>query len=147
MKRENWVWMPHAGHFILGHQCRFKLNTYVGKYIVSTVGEYLPDSAIREILALPRNIQLEGMGDAREADWMKKVGFENIGLDRKYETMVFEAGPVCDVEDCMCGMPTLKTCRELDFIGCNTRKEANQNHIELCSKWDKIAKVPDEENW
>lgn len=37
MKEENWVWMPHGGHFILGHMCRFRLNTYVGKYIVSTV--------------------------------------------------------------------------------------------------------------
>lgn len=60
--QDKWVWMPHAGHFISGYRCCFKLNTKVGKYIISTVGE-LPD------------------GD----------GFMDIGADRKYETMVFPA--------------------------------------------------------
>ena len=64
MKKENWVWMPHVGHFIMGHECRFRLNTYVGGYVVSTVGE------------LPHH---------------HKEGFENVNFDSKYETMVFKA--------------------------------------------------------
>lgn len=33
------LYMPHAGHFICGRDCGFRLNTYVNGYIVSTVGE------------------------------------------------------------------------------------------------------------
>lgn len=59
------IYMPHAGHFILGHRCAFKLNTYVNGYIISTVGELLNN------------------------DWK----YENIGFENKYETMVFNAIP------------------------------------------------------
>jgi hypothetical protein len=64
MKKNRWVHMPHPGHFIGGPDCRFHLNTYVGKYIVSTGGEYTPG----------------GTDISRE-----------IGYGRKYETMVFKA--------------------------------------------------------
>jgi hypothetical protein len=37
---KNWIWLPHAQHFIGAYSCQFRLGTYVGKYIVSTVGEY-----------------------------------------------------------------------------------------------------------
>lgn len=63
MSKDKWIWMPHAGHFICGHKCRFKLNTYVNGYIVSTVGELY-------------------FSDDKE---------ETVGCDRKYETMVFKA--------------------------------------------------------
>lgn len=63
MNKDNWVWMPHAGHFCGASKCLFKLNTYVGKYIVSTVGEYFPDG--------------------------NKI--EEIGMNRTYETMIFKA--------------------------------------------------------
>jgi len=64
MKRNEWIWMPHAAHFICGNACQFKLATYVGKYIVSTVGDY-PDSITGK--------------------------FTNIGANRMFETMVFKA--------------------------------------------------------
>jgi hypothetical protein len=51
MTRDKWVWMGHSGHFILGSSCRFHLNTYVGRYIVSTVGELWNDTAVRRIHA------------------------------------------------------------------------------------------------
>lgn len=62
---ERWVWMPHAGHFV-GERCDFRLNTYVGTVLVSSVGEYrrTPDGDIAE-----------------------------IGVGRLYETMVFRAAP------------------------------------------------------
>lgn len=65
MKKNKWIWMPHAGHLCVGDKCRFHLNTFVGKYIVSTIG------------------------DAEEAEF----GFERIGSGDKdfYETMVFKA--------------------------------------------------------
>ena len=68
MNKNKWIWMPHAGHFLLGNKCQFRLNTYVGKYIVSTVGEYLPDEGIREIFNKTRNLELQGMGDAENAE-------------------------------------------------------------------------------
>jgi hypothetical protein len=127
-----WVWMPHAGHFILGNECRFRLNTYVGKYIVSTVGEYLPDEGVREIYASSRGIPLEGRGEYRRADYMRKIGYEEIGCGRKYETMVFKAHKT---KDKCC--PYAMTSGELDFKGYNTPENAFAGHMKLCRKWSK----------
>jgi hypothetical protein len=44
-------WFGHAGHFICAEWCRFHLCTQVGPYLISTVGEYVPDAPVREILA------------------------------------------------------------------------------------------------
>lgn len=59
-----------AGHFICAHKCRFRLNTLVRvnerRVVVSTVG--LMENALGN-------------------------GFEEIGLDRHFETMAFEAKP------------------------------------------------------
>ena len=46
---------------------------------------------VREIYAKSREVKLEGVGDVRDADYIKKVGYEEIGDGRKYETMVFKA--------------------------------------------------------
>src|SRR4051812_36676664 len=89
--RSEWVWMPHPAHFICARDCRFHLATWVGNYIVSTVGDYEPDSVTREILAQSRGVTLEGRGDARRADYARKIGYEDIGHGRKYETFVFPA--------------------------------------------------------
>jgi hypothetical protein len=96
----NWKWFGHAGHFICADKCRFHLTTKVGKYLVSTVGEYWPERVVREIhaevhdkkwFAENRNLK----GDYFDHAYMKKFGFEEIGCDRKYETMVFKAGKPC----------------------------------------------------
>lgn len=107
------------------------MNTYVGGYIVSTVGEYVPDSAVREIGAKARGVTLEGKGDAREADWMEKMGFEEIGCDRLYETMVFKAAKSKDP----CCPFRMVSGSELDFAGYNTAKDAYRGHLRLCKKW------------
>lgn len=67
INNQSWIWMPHAGHFCGANECNFRLNTYVGGYIVSTVGEYCP------IIKLGKST------------------FEEIGRNRLYETMVFKA--------------------------------------------------------
>src|SRR3990167_10381209 len=90
--KSNWAWMPHAGHLIVSRSCQFHLNTYVNGYIVSTVGEYFPDSRVRQIFADSRGKIIKGMGDAWDADYMEKIGYEEIGLGRLYETMVFKGG-------------------------------------------------------
>lgn len=134
MSKEDWIWMPHAAHFIGANYCRFHMSTKVGKVIVSTVGEYFPDHEVREIFAKTRGIMLKGKGDEREYDYMRKIGYEDIGCDRKYETMVFYADPA---EHICCPWRVRVTGGELDLLGYNDPGDAYLGHMELCRKWDK----------
>lgn len=111
--KDKWIWMPHAAHFICGHQCRFKLATYVGGYIVSTVGE-LPD---------PRK------PDSRE--------YEDIGYQRKYETMVFQAAPQNPKYTC-CPFSIINAGDGVDMAGYNDANAATAGHYALCEKWSRI---------
>lgn len=134
-----WIWYGHAGHFICGRWCRFHLATKVGKYLVSTVGEYWPERAVREIHAqvhdpawLIENGQL--LGDEFDNAYMKRFGYEEIGMDRKFETMVFVAGRPCRIPDCNCGLPTIYSS-EIDMQSYSIAGEAAAGHIDLCFKW------------
>lgn len=131
--------MGHPAHFICARDCKFFMATKVGKYIISTVGEYLPDYQIREIYADSRGIELKGKGDARLADYMKKIGFEDIGLDRKYETMVFKAVKSETKGKHACpGCPfQIESGSNLDEEYYNTAKDAYEGHYKLCNKWAK----------
>ncbi len=40
-----WEWDGHAGHFIGASRCLFRLNTRVGRYRISTVGDWFPARA------------------------------------------------------------------------------------------------------
>lgn len=130
--QDTWVWMPHPAHFICGFDCRFHLATKVGEVIVSTVGEYWPDEGTREILAKSRGIKLKGVGDERRASYMEQIGFEKIGCDRKYETMVFRAtkGDTC------CPWRCDVSGGELDMRGYNDPAAAYEGHLRLCREWD-----------
>jgi len=129
--KDKWVWMPHAGHFICSDKCQFHLNTRVGKYIISTVGEYLPDSQVREILAECRGIKLDGKGDAREYDWKKKAGWEELGYNRTYETMVFKSKN----SNHKCCPWEIKSGAEIDMDGYKDADSAYKGHLELCNKY------------
>jgi hypothetical protein len=131
MNRDNWIWMPHPGHFICAAYCRFHLTTCVGDYLVSTVGEWVPDASVRELLAQSNGIVLEGKGDAREADYMRKMGFHEIGAGRRYETMVFAARKADDE----CCPWRMADSTELDFDGYNDAGAARLGHLALCEKW------------
>ena len=68
--------MPHAGHLCVSDYCRFRLNTYVNGYIVSTVGEYI------EFL--------------KRLSLTTEASFTSLGCDEDlnptyYETKVFKA--------------------------------------------------------
>lgn len=116
MNQADWIWMPHAGHFIGGSSCRFHLNTYVGDYIVSTVGEYDP----------------KGRG------WGK---FEQLGYDRLYETMVFRA--IKETEPtAMCCPYTILVSEEMEMDGYNDPVEAYNGHLALCKKWSTAPTPP-----
>ena len=105
-------------------------------YLISTVGEYLPDAPVREIFAQSRGVALEGMGDKRRAHYMEKIGFEDIGYGRKYETMVFSLnGKVCAGKGCGCGMPVPSDWRELDAERYNTAGDATRGHRRMVQKY------------
>jgi hypothetical protein len=134
--KKDWQWFGSAGHLIVGHWCRFHLCTLVGGYLISTVGEYWPERSTREIHAevhdpkwLAKNRQRKG--DDFDHAYMKRFGFETIGYDRKYETMVFRAGSPCE---CGCGIPQIDGS-EQDFAGYNEAADAARGHMEICERW------------
>ena len=140
MKKENWVWMPHAGHLCVSSDCQFHLNTYVGKYIVSTVGEYWPDRKCREIHAeiynkewFEENKHL--LGYYFDHAYRKKFGFEEIGCGRKYETMVFKAKK----SKVKCCLYSVSEYCELDSNGYNDAGDAYKGHIKMCNKWANLT--------
>lgn len=138
MKKDKWIWMPHAGHLIVASKCQFHLNTYVGGYIVSTVGEYWPERGVREIHAavydatwLHENKHLRG--DIFDHAYMKRFGYETIGCDRKFETMVFKARK----DKNKCCPYRIIVGKDVDMRGYNKAEEARMGHLQLCDKWSK----------
>jgi len=137
--KDEWEWFGHAGHFICGHMCRFHLCTRVGGYLISTVGELWFDKRSREIHAeihdpkwFKKNCHRKG--DDFDAAYMKRFGFETVGYDRLYETMVFRVGKPCTTKDCGCGLPSIDG-HELDFAGYNRADEATRGHYAMCERW------------
>ena len=143
MKKENWIWMPHPGHFIGSKYCLFHLNTYVGGYIVSTVGELWWDSQVRKIKADVRNVEIEGKGDEWDRDYMKKIGYDplHFSSDEKkgdyfYETMVFKAKRADPKDDQCCPWrQVVEKVKDEDWY--RTADEAIKGHMAMCKKWAK----------
>lgn len=104
-----WKWYGTAGHLCVASQCRFHLNTEIGRYLVSTIGDYWPRGATER---------------------------QEIGSGRMLETMVFELnGNLCP---CGCGMPDDYTDNEVDSDGYNSFKAAGEGHYAMCEKWSRI---------
>lgn len=121
ISQNEWKWFGSPGHLCVGQWCRFHLCTQVGKFLVSTVGEYVH----------PRN---SGGSEATEFEWLKNNWpGEDVGYKRKYETMVMEVNPkvVCARAGCRCGMPQILRY-EVKLLGANQRGEASKNHFEMC---------------
>lgn len=137
MQQANWIWMPHPGHFIAAENCKFSLNTYVGGYVVSTVGElFWENRDIQEIYAgvkdsewLDKNRHLKG--DLFKYAYKAKFGFDDIGLDRKYETMVFKARR----SEHKCCPWVMVSGREVAMMGYNKPEDAVRGHLAMCKKW------------
>ena len=106
------TWLGHAAHFTGSNQCAFRMATRIEhaqkKVVVSTIGDYFPKSSICK---------------------------QQVGCDRFFETMVFEAGDTMD-----CGCSVIDRCGSLDSIGSNTAKEASDNHYAMIDKWMKKLK-------
>lgn len=104
-----WVWYGFAGHFISASRCRFHLATEVGNFRVSTIGGYASPTNPKE--------------------------FSEVGLDRKYETMVFRIADGTAVCNCGCRMKELESYSELEMLPANDPDTARKNHMEACLKY------------
>lgn len=113
MKRADWIWMPHAAQWCIGDHCRFHLATWVGNYIVSTVGEWLSDS--------------------------EDMKFKDIAHNAKYESMVFPSTLQTDPESKCCPY-TSASWMEIDVDRYNDPIKATKGHMRLCEKWAKSKK-------
>jgi len=113
---KDWRWQGHAGHFICSPRCLFHLNTLVGNYIISTVGDYRPDME-------------------------KSEKAEEIGCNRLFETYVFEGHHSCGC-GCEARIPT-EWC-EIDSYCSNTAKKAREGHMEMCYKYAKMGGASNE---
>lgn len=136
LTKDKWIWMPHAAHFICADHCRFHLATWVGNFIVSTVGEYMPDSEVRAIIARNEGKPLSKRGDEQEIEFFAKFGWVDVGAGRKYETMVFKAQP----GEHKCCPYEMADCSEVEYSGYNSADEAYAGHMSLCEKWSKVDK-------
>ena len=107
---KGWQWLGYPAHFLCAHSCAFHMATKVGKYIVSSVGDYRPD----------------GMDK-------KKVTI-GAGENSFFETYVFKAGGICS---CGCGEPRIDSGCEIDGIRSATATEARKRHLAMCRKYAK----------
>ncbi|GIV03687.1 MAG: hypothetical protein KatS3mg015_2517 [Fimbriimonadales bacterium] len=101
-----WVWCGYPGHFSASDSCRLHLNTRVGDYRISTVGDYRPPHALEE----------------EEP--------QEIGLWRKYETCVFRVSGHGEH-----GEGVVEDWREIELRGYNDAVAAEEGHMELCRKY------------
>jgi hypothetical protein len=136
MTKEQWVWMPHPAHFIGSSHCGFRLATYVGGYIVSTVGELFWSEGLNRITAQfrdPQWLEANGhlLGDNFQSAYFERFGYDEVGLGRLYETMVFRAIPSEQCDSC----PWVIDGEEQDYRPYNVGADAYAGHMELCEKW------------
>ena len=99
--------------------------------------EYVIDVIKKQLIETKRNAiakqQLKGKGDERLADYMRKVGHEDIGSNRKYETMVFPSRKSGD----KCCPYVAKDWSNVDFDSYNSAEDAFSGHYKMCLKWAK----------
>ena len=92
---------------------------------------------MREVFNQTRELKLEGKGDAKLADFLKKNGFEELSFGRTYETMVFRA--IKDKKNKCCPY-AMQTPTDLEMNGYNSAEDAYKGHLKMCRKWSKFKK-------
>lgn len=127
---EEWEWFGRPGHFIAADLCHFHLCTRVGRWLISSVGDYRPEGPD---------------GD------LKTIG---AGADAFYETYVFRlgsgGGDRCEDPRCGCGMPeipgcenwgrrtsTAGDCQRMHMVAC--RHAAADQSVTAFNKFDGIS--------
>ena len=103
--KDKWKHQGLPGHFCGANLCAFRLCTDIGKYRISTVGEF---TSSRNGEMLP------------------------LGLDHHYETMVFEINRRGEVKTWMeVDAVVLKLGEDIEV----TRKLAKRMHDKMCMKY------------
>lgn len=108
--QSKWEWYGYPAHFICANDCRFRLATKVGNYIISTVGD---------------------LHYEHEKDRRRTLG---SGDDSFFETYVFKAGARCG-PPCGCNEARLADACEIEGIRTPTAKKARETHMKLCKKY------------
>lgn len=104
-----WKWCGAAHHFCAADSCRFHLATFIGDYLVSTVGDYY-------------------RGDDRTT-----LGWAD---DSYFESFVFDTdGDHGHVE----GHPKVVSFTEIEGERCATHEAANEVHLRFCHKYAALA--------
>jgi len=75
-------------------------------------------------------------GDNYDYAYFKRFGYEDIGLDKKYETMVFSSMPANDEEKC-CPF-RIDSSKDSEMESYNSASDAYEGHLKLCEKYSKI---------
>lgn len=106
ISESEWSWFGYPQHFIGAANCRFRMATMVGRWLISTVGDYHPHQ--NNLLEPPTTL-----------------GCDKDGL---FETYVF---PCDGVDGCGC-CPRITELSEVFGQRCATATEAQRQHIEIC---------------
>lgn len=124
--QNKWRWLGHAQHFCAADNCRFHLATVVGKYVISTVGDYYPP--------LTASSKLTGSAADLKAGRRPERVRERIGAgeDSFFETFVFQVDTKAKKADCGC--PELKSFCEVWGERAATAQEATRKHMGMCTR-------------
>jgi hypothetical protein len=141
MNREDWIWMAHPGHYRWADFCRFRLCTYVGNYIVSSVGEYLPNFTEDNLDKVNMIDSLIGLAKIRkeysddDSDIPGNSYEKLVGSSYLYETIVFKS--LENTSECKCCIAICDD-EEIEKNEYNTQELAFAGHYELCEKYCKL---------
>ena len=121
-----WTWYGQAKHFIGAANCDFHLATQIGDVIISTVGGYRPFLSYTKQTLLALDIDPE---DAYK--------YQDIGHNRKHETMTFKA----KIAECDCCDWEADTSNILDWYDeYNDARSARIGHMEICKKVNEFVR-------
>jgi len=115
------------------------MATKIGKYIVSTVGEYYPDSQVRKIHAEvydPKwfHENAHKKGDDWDYAYFKRFGYEELHLGGiLYETMTFKA--IKSPKGTLCCPYRIASGENIDTEYYKTANEAYKGHLKMCAKY------------
>lgn len=102
---------PFKGHLIVSESCEWFRTTDVGRYRISSIGEYVAPAIVEPT----------------------RGRFTEIGYNRLYETMVFRLSDI--ICTCGCDAPEIHDWSEVAFRGYNSRTEAEEGHEAMVASY------------
>ena len=97
---------------------------------------FVPTRNTTELRVVPRH---SAGSEQREEEWLRENWpGEDVGYNRKYETMVFRMKGRCDSPKCGCGAPLIEPS-EIDSDVYNLPGPAREGHMKMCHTWAEKA--------